>query len=278
MTILDGKKVSNEILENLKDYFRNLPKKVGFAIIWIGDNEASSIYVNNKLKKCKELGIDGKLYHLDESVREEEVLKLIDELNNDSSINAILLQSPVPEHIDIIKCFNRIDCRKDVDGFSSTSVGNLHLGIPSFISCTPKGVMRLLDYYHIDLAGKNVCLINRSNIVGKPLFNLLINRDATVTMCHSKTANIEEHTKMADVVISAVGKPNFITSDMIKDNVIVIDIGISRVEGKVKGDVDFIEVSKKASYITLVPGGIGPMTIAMLFENIKEAVEGENNG
>ncbi len=268
MILLDGKKVSNEILENIKDKIAKTNKKIGFAIIWVGNNDASSIYVRNKLKKCEELGINGKLYHLEENALEEEVISLIDKLNKDDNVNGIILQSPVPKQIDIINCFNRIKPEKDVDGFANLSVGNLCLGIPNHISCTPKGIIRLLEYYNIDLEGKNVCLINRSNIVGKPLFNLLISKNATVTMCHSKTKDIKEFTKNADIVISAVGKPNFITEDMVKDGVIVIDVGISRIDGHVIGDVDFTNVSKKASYITPVPGGVGPMTIAMLFENL----------
>lgn len=270
MTLLDGKKVSQELLDNLKIEISKLPKKLGFAVIWVGSDDASAIYVRNKLKKCEEMGIDGKLYHLEDKTSEQEILDLIDKLNDDPKVNGILLQSPVPEHIDIVKCFNRIKPSKDIDGFSNVSVGNLCLGKPSHISCTPKGIIALLDYYKIDLQGKNVCLINRSNIVGKPLFNLLIGRDATVTMCHSKTRNLSEFTKNADIVISAVGKPNFITADMIKEGSVVIDVGISRIDGKVKGDVDFVSVAPKTSFITPVPGGVGPMTIAMIFENILE--------
>lgn len=270
--IIDGKKVSNEIIENIKNEISDKNLKIGFAIIWIGNNEASSIYVNNKIKKCESIGISTELFHLDENISEEKVLDLINKLNNREDINGILLQSPIPESIDINKCFNRISPDKDIDGFSNLSCGNLFLGSPSFISCTTKGIIRLLDYYNIPLTGKNVCIINRSNIVGKPLFHLLIERDATVTMCHSKTKNIKEFTKNADIVISAVGKPNFITEDMIKDNAVVIDVGISRVNGKVVGDVDFSNVSKKASFITPVPGGVGPMTIAMVLENILEGV------
>jgi len=271
--VLDGKKVSSEIIENIKKEIELLDKKIGFAIIWIGNDSASSIYVNNKIKKCENVGINAELYHLDENITEEEVLNLIDKLNNRKDIHGILLQSPIPKHININKCFNKISYKKDIDGFSKDSAGNLFLGNPSFISCTPKGIMKLFEYYNIDLKGKNVCLINRSNIVGKPLFHLLIEKDATVTMCHSKTNNLSEHTKMADIVISAVGKPNFITADMIKEDAIVVDVGISRVDGKVVGDVDFENVSEKASYVTPVPGGVGPMTIAMVLENILEGVK-----
>lgn len=271
--ILDGKMVSKEIIESLKEKIDKLDEKIGFAVIWVGNDQASSIYVNNKIKKCEKVGIHTELYHLEDSISEDELLQLIDELNKRDDINGILLQSPIPKHIDINKCFNKISPLKDIDGFSKESCGNLFLGNKSFVSCTPKGVIRLLDYYNIELKGKNVCLINRSNIVGKPLFHLLIERDATVTMCHSKTVNLKEHTKNADIVISAVGKPNFITEDMIKDGAVVIDVGISRVDGKVVGDVDFENVSKKTSYITPVPGGVGPMTIAMVLENILESIK-----
>ena len=273
MKLLDGKKVSAEVLNEVKAKLSKLDKKLGLAIIWVGNNEASEIYIKNKLKKCDELGVDGKLYHLDENATEEEVINLIEKLNNDNSVNGIILQSPVPKQIDIINCFNKIKLSKDIDGFSNISIGNLVLGKPSHISCTPKGIMKLLDYYHINLEGKNVCLINRSIIVGKPLFNLLISRNATVTMCHSYTNNLNEITKNADIVISAVGKPKFITKDMLKEGSIVIDVGISRVDGKVVGDVDFANVLDKVSYITPVPGGVGPMTVAMIFENLLESIE-----
>lgn len=271
--ILDGKKVSEELIETIKTKVANINKKIGFAIIWIGNDTASSIYVNNKIKKCEDIGIHTELFHLEETVSEEYVLNLINDLNIRKDIQGILLQSPIPKHININNCFNKISPNKDIDGFSNLSCGNLFLGNPTFVSCTPKGIIKLLDYYNIELTGKNICIINRSNIVGKPLFHLLIDRDATVTMCHSKTINLSSFTKNADIVITAVGKPNFINEDMIKDDAIVIDVGISRVDGKVVGDVDFEKVSKKCSYITPVPGGVGPMTIAMVLENILETIE-----
>lgn len=273
MILLDGKKVSEEILAELKLRREKIADKIKLAIILVGDNEASKIYIKNKKRKCHQLDIDVDVYCLSLGTKEEEVIDLIETLNRDKEVTGILLQSPVPDNIDIIKCFNSIDYRKDIDGFSCTSVGNLYLGQEKLVSCTPKGIIRLLDYYDIDLEGKNVCLINRSNIVGKPLFHLLLQRGATVTVCHSKTKNLSEHTKNADIVISAVGKPNFITGDMVKDGVIVIDVGISRVDGHVVGDVDFSNVSLKASYITPVPGGVGPMTVAMIMENILIAKE-----
>lgn len=278
MIILDGKKVSKEILDNVKQELDEIKEKIIFSIIWVGNNPASEIYVRNKLKKCTELGIQGTLYHLDEDTKEEDIIKLIDKLNKDKEVKGILLQSPVPKGIDINKCFNKIDYHKDIDGFSNVSVGNLWLGEKGFRSCTPKGIIKLLDYYDIPLEGKNVCIINRSNIVGKPLAALFLERNATVTICHSHTKNIEEHTKMADIVVSAVGKPKFIKEDMIKEGTIVIDVGISRENGHVIGDVDFDRVKEKAAFITPVPGGVGPMTIAMIFENIIEAVKEKKNG
>lgn len=275
MVLLDGKKLSNEIIENIKEEINSKNLTIGFAIIWVGSDEASSVYVKNKLKKCEYVGIKTELFHLEEDVNEEELINLINELNDRNDINGILLQSPVPKHINITNCFNSIDYKKDIDGFSNISVGNLYLASPYHVSCTPKGIIKLLDNYNIDLDGKNVCLINRSNIVGKPLFHLLIERNATVTMCHSKTIDLKEFTKNADIVICAVGKPNFIKADMVKEDVVIIDVGISRIDGKVVGDVDFAEVSKKASYITPVPGGVGPMTIAMVLENILDTLREE---
>lgn len=273
MHILDGKKLSDEIIENIKEKIFKEKLKIGFAIIWIGNNEASQIYVKNKIKKSEYVGIKVELFHLDETITEKEVINLIEELNNRRDINGILLQSPVPDHINITNCFNKIHPKKDIDGFSNISSGNLYLGNPFHISCTPKGIIKLLESYNIVLAGKNVCIINRSNIVGKPLLHLLINQDATVTMCHSKTTNLSEHTKNADIVISAVGKPNFITENMIKQGAVVIDVGISRINGKVVGDVDFENVAKKVSFITPVPGGVGPMTIAMVIDNILNSIK-----
>ncbi len=278
MTLLDGKKVSKEIRDNLKEEIKSKHLKIKLAIIWVGNNEASSIYVNNKIKKCENAGIATELYHLDDTVEEEEVLRLIKKLNNDESVTGILVQSPLPKTIDEKKCFDLIAENKDVDGFSSISMGNLCLGNPHNVACTPKGIIRLLEAYNIDLEGLNVCLINRSNIVGKPLFHLLIAKNATVVMCHSKTENLAKITKEADVIISAVGKPHFITEDMVKKGAIVVDVGISRVDGKVIGDVDFDNVSKKASFITPVPGGVGPMTIAMVLDNLVNLAKEKKNG
>ena len=273
MVLLDGKKVSEEIIEKIKNEIDDRSLKLTLAIIWIGNNESSQIYIQNKVKKCDYVGIKTEVYHLEDGISEKEVLDLINELNNRDDINGIILQSPTPKHINVINCLNKIDYREDVDGFSINSVGNLYLDNPFFTSCTPKGIIRLLEYYGIELCGKNVVIINRSNIVGKPLMHLLLAKDATVTICHSKTTNLEKFTKNADIVITAVGIPNFITKDMIKDNAIVVDVGISRVNGKVVGDVDFVNVAPKTSYISPTPGGVGPMTIAMILENVLKTIE-----
>ncbi len=270
MNIIDGKKVSGEILEELKNTIKANNLDLTLGIIWVGNDEGSKIYINNKIKRCDSIGIKTKLYHLESETSEKELLDLIDSLNNDSLINGIILQSPVPSHIDIIKCFNSINPNKDVDGFSNVSVGNNYQNRPSIIPCTPKGIMKLFDYYNIDLKGKNVCIINRSNIVGKPLLPLLLERDATVNVCHSKTKDLAFWTRNADIIISAIGKPKIITAEMIKDGAIIIDVGISRIDGKISGDVDFENVKEKVSYITPVPGGVGPMTVAMLLDNLVE--------
>lgn len=271
MILLDGKKVSNELINNYKSIIEDNNLKIKFAIIWVGDNPASSIYVNNKIKKCESVGIEVILYHLDNLTKEEELLKLIDELNNDSSINGILVQSPIGNIEDESKIFNSISEYKDIDGFSKNSIGSLVLGSPKYISCTPLGIIKLLDYYNIDVSGKHVVIINRSNIVGKPILQLLLKRDATVTMCHSKTVNLEKYTKDADILITAVGKPKFITSNMVKEGVTIIDVGISRVDGKVVGDVDFQNVKDLCYAITPVPGGVGPMTIVSVINNLIES-------
>ncbi len=271
MILLDGKKVSNELINNYKSIIEDNNLKIKFAIIWVGNNPASSIYVNNKIKKCESVGIEVILYHLDNLTKEGELLKLIDELNNDSSINGILVQSPIGNIEDESKIFNSISEYKDIDGFSKNSIGSLVLGSPKYISCTPLGIIKLLDYYNINVSGKHVVIINRSNIVGKPILQLLLKRDATVTMCHSKTVNLEKYTKDADILITAVGKPKFITSNMIKEGVTIIDVGISRVDGKVVGDVDFQNVKDLCYAITPVPGGVGPMTIVSVINNLIES-------
>lgn len=273
--IIDGKMIAKKTRENFKKKVEEL-KKEGItpklAVIMVGDNPASKVYVKNKSKACDEVGVEYEEYILEAGIKQKELLELIQKLNNNKEINGILLQSPLPSNLDINEAFRTIDYRKDVDGFHPMNVGKLVLGQDTFVSCTPYGIMRLLEEYKIDLCGKHVVILGRSNIVGKPLVQCCLNNNATVTVCHSKTKEIENVTKDADVLISAIGKPRFVTADMIKDGAVVIDVGINRLDtGEIVGDIDFESVSKKASYITPVPGGVGPMTIAMLLNNVVKA-------
>ena len=275
--IIDGKALAKKIRSNLKVECDEL-KKEGItpklAVIMVGDNPASKVYVRNKSKACDEVGIEYQEYLLDEKTRQEELIDLIKTLNKDETVNGILLQSPIPEHLNINEAFKAITYLKDVDGFTPSSVGKLCIGEDTFVSCTPLGVIKMFEEYNIDLNGKDVVILGRSNIVGKPLIQCCLQKNATVTVCHSKTKSLEEHTKRADVIISAIGKPKFVTADMVKNNVVIIDVGINRDEnGKLVGDVDFENVEKKASYITPVPGGVGPMTIAMLMNNVIKATK-----
>ena len=275
--IIDGKALAKKIRSNLKVECDEL-KKEGItpklAVIMVGDNPASKVYVRNKSKACDEVGIEYQEYLLDEKTKQDELLDLIKTLNKDETVNGILLQSPVPEHLNINQAFKAITYLKDVDGFTPSSVGKLCIGEDTFVSCTPLGVIKMFEEYNIDLNGKDVVILGRSNIVGRPLIQCCLQKNATVTVCHSKTKSLEEHTKRADVIISAIGKPKFVTADMVKNNVVIIDVGINRDEnGKLVGDVDFENVEKKASYITPVPGGVGPMTIAMLMNNVIKATK-----
>lgn len=276
-TIIDGKQLAKKIRANLRIECEEL-KKQGInpklAVIMVGDNPASKVYVKNKSRVCNEVGIEYQEYLLPENATQKELLELIKRLNQDKKTNGILLQSPLPQHININEAFKTITYLKDVDGFTPSSVGKLCIGEDTFISCTPYGVIKMFEEYNIDLKGKNVVILGRSNIVGKPLIQCCLQKDATVTVCHSKTTNLSEYTKKADVIISAIGKAKFLTEDMVKDGVVIIDVGINRQDdGKLVGDVDFENVSKKASYITPVPGGVGPMTIAMLMNNVIKATK-----
>ena len=278
--IIDGKELAKKTRQNLKIECDELKSKgitPKLAVIMVGDNPASKVYVKNKSKACKEVGVEYEEYLLDSNITQKELIDLIKKLNNDKNINGILLQSPIPKHLDINEAFRTIDYHKDVDGFHPMNVGKLTLGQDTFVSCTPYGVMRMFEEYNIDLCGKNVVILGRSNIVGKPLTQCCLNKNATITVCHSKTQNTKKLTKEADIVISAIGKPKFITEDMIKEGAIVIDVGINRDEnGKIVGDVDFENVKQKASYITPVPGGVGPMTVAMLINNVIKAAKNQN--
>ena len=278
--ILDGKETARKVRENLKSKVVELKQRNIFpklAVIMVGDDGASKIYVKNKSKACEELGIEYEEFLLGDDTTQEQLLKLINELNGRKDVHGILLQSPIPKHLDINEAFRTISPEKDVDGFNPVSVGKLVLGQETFISCTPFGVIKLLEEYKIPIEGKNAVVIGRSNIVGKPMLQCLLNKHATVTICHSRTENLKEVTKKADILVAAIGKANFVTKDMVKEGAVVIDVGINRNEqGNVCGDVDFESVKELASYITPVPGGVGPMTIAMLMTNIiKSAKNGD---
>ena len=273
--IIDGKALAKKIRENLKKECEELKQKgiiPKLAVIMVGDNPASKLYVKNKSKACEEIGINYEEYLLEENTTQEQLIDLIQNLNKDKTVNGILLQSPIPDHLNINQAIKAITYSKDVDGFTPSSIGKLMIGEDTFISCTPYGVIKMFEEYNIDLTGKNVVILGRSNIVGKPLLQCCLNKNATVTVCHSKTKDLIEYTKRADILIAAIGKSKFVKKEMLKDGVVVIDVGINRGEdGKLTGDVDFDEVEKIASYITPVPGGVGPMTIAMLMNNVIKA-------
>lgn len=275
--IIDGKALAKKIRMELKEEVEKLKKKNIFpklAVIMVGEDKASKVYVRNKSKACEEIGVEYEEFLLKDDTKMEDLLNLIEKLNNRPDINGILLQSPIPKHLDINKAFNKIDYRKDVDGFNPVNVGKLVIGEDCFISCTPFGVMKMLEEYGIEIEGKNAVVVGRSNIVGKPLAQCLLKKNATVTICHSRTKNIHEITNNADILVAALGKPKYIKENMVKEGAVVIDIGINRGDdGKLVGDVDFENVSKKASYITPVPGGVGPMTIAMLMNNVVKAAK-----
>ncbi len=278
--IIDGKRLAKETREKLKvqcDELKERGIQPKLAVIMVGENQASQVYVRNKSKACKEVGIEFEEYLLPETIKQEELIELIGKLNKDNKISGILLQSPIPQNLDINEAFQTILPEKDVDGFNPVNVGKLALNQDTFVSCTPFGIMKMFEKYDIDLTGKDVTIIGRSNIVGKPMIQCCLNKNATVTICHSKTKNLKEHTQNADIIISAIGKPKFITKDMIKQGAIVIDVGINRGEdGKITGDVDFENVEPKASYITPVPGGVGPMTITMLMNNVIKCAKNFN--
>ena len=275
--VLDGKALAKKVREELKIKADELKEKGIFpklAVIMVGNDPSSKIYVRNKSKACEEVGIEFEEFLLDENTQNEELLNLIEELNNREDVHGILLQSQIPGHLDINIAFRTIKPEKDVDGFHPVNIGKLSLNQECFVSCTPFGIMRMLAEYNIDIQGKHAVIIGRSNIVGKPMIQCMLNKNATVTVCHSKTKNLVEITRQADILVAAIGRTKFVTEDMVKENAVVVDVGINRnEEGKVCGDVDFENVSKKASYITPVPGGVGPMTIAMLMNNIIKAAK-----
>jgi len=268
MVEMNGKVLRDKKLTELKDKIKNSNINLGLAVIQVGNDEASNVYVAQKEKLAKELGY--KFIHkvFDENVKQEDLIDYIDTLNKDDSIDGILVQMPLPNHLDSSLIQNSIDSYKDVDGLTFINAGRLVQGIPSLVPCTPKGIIDLLDEYKIKIEGSQVVVIGRSVLVGKPIANLLTNRNASVTICHSKTKDIELYTKNADIVIVAVGKANFLKRSMIKKDSVIIDVGINRIDGKLCGDVDFENVSKVAGYITPVPGGVGPMTVYELMHNV----------
>ena len=279
MNILDGKKCSQEILDKIKekvDNLKNSNKRVpGLAVIIVGNNPASKIYVNSKVKACEKVGFYSKAIFLDENISQAELLENIQALNNDKNIDGILVQLPLPKHLNEDEICNAIDTSKDVDGFKAENLGKVMLGKEDgMVPCTPQGIMYLLDSIKdINLYGMNGVVIGRSNIVGKPISSLLINRGVTTTVCNSRTKNIEDVLRNADIIVAALGKPKFLKENMVKEGAIIIDVGINRVDGKLCGDVDYENVSKPASFITPVPGGVGPMTIAMLLNNTLRAYD-----
>lgn len=274
--IIDGKKCSEEILENLRrdisEYKEKTGKVPGLAVIILGNNAASKIYVKSKIRACEKTGILSREIILDENISEEELINEIEKLNNDKNINGILVQLPLPSHINEKKICEAISVKKDVDGFKAENLGKIMLGDDDgFISCTPQGIIYLIDQLNMDLHGKNVVVVGRSNIVGKPVASLLINKGATTTVCNSRTKDLAGILKKADIIVIAIGKAKFLTKDMVKEGAVVIDVGINRVDGKICGDVDFENVKDIVSHITPVPGGVGPMTIAMLLKNTVKA-------
>ncbi len=277
MAILDGKKLSEKIKLEVKEEVEKLKKDgitPGLAVILVGSNPASQTYVRMKNEACKKTGIYSVVHEFPDTISEKELLSTIDMINKNPNLHGLLIQLPLPKHIDATKVLEKISPAKDVDGFHPYNMGRLVVGLDGFVPCTPLGVMKMFEEYNIDVKGKDVCVVGASNIVGKPMLALLLNKMATVDICHIATKNLKEHTKRADIVIVGVGKPNLITEDMVKEGAIVVDIGINKLSnGKLAGDVDFENVSKKSSYISPVPGGVGPMTIAMLLKNTIKAVK-----
>lgn len=274
--IIDGIKISTEMRKDIKQIINETKITPALAVIQVGDNKASSIYIKNKKKACEEVGIRFEHIKFNDTISEELVINEIKRLNNDISINGILVQLPLPLGFDEGKIINTISPVKDVDGLTYQNVGNLVLENDCLVPCTPLGVMELLKAYNVRLSGKNVCLVGRSNLVGKPLIQLLLRNDATLSICHSKSLDIKTHTKQADVLIVAAGHPNLITKDMVKEGCVIIDVGINKEGNLLCGDVDFDGVSKKASLITPVPGGVGPMTVACLLKNVVKAYQIQN--
>lgn len=273
MIIIDGKEFSKKILEKISNEQKEIVERknlrpAGLAVIIVGENPASQVYVRNKTRACEKVGFYSETIKLEENISENDLIKKIEELNENDKIDGILVQLPLPKHIDELKVINSIKPEKDVDGFSNVNVGKMVIGDESgFLSCTPYGIMQLLEGYDIDVDGKDVVVVGRSNIVGKPMAMMLIQKGATVQVCNSRTKDLSKKLKKADIIVVAVGVPRMIKATDVKEGVVVIDVGINRVDGKLCGDVDYEDVAQKASYITPVPGGVGPMTIASLIKN-----------
>lgn len=277
MSNIDGKIISSKIKEELKAEIKTYMIKPCLAVIQIGNDEASNVYISAKQKACSEVGIYLKHIKFDEDSREIEIINKIIELNNDEYVHGILLQLPIPEKFNEEKLINYISRNKDVDGLTDINVGKLINNKKCLVSCTPQGIIKLLEESGVTIPGKNVVIVGRSKLVGKPLISLFLNNDATVTVCHSKTNNLKEFTKNADILVVAVGKKHLITEDMVKEDSVVIDVGINRIDGKLYGDVDYENVKNKVSLITPVPGGVGPMTVAMLLCNVNTVYKNLNN-
>ena len=271
MELLDGKKIKQEVLDELKEEVSKLTDKPNFVVIQVGDNEASNVYIKQKAKMAEYVGYGYQHLRYPLDITEKELLKEINKLNKDKNIHGILVQMPLPSHIDTNVIQNAVVPLKDVDGLSDLNAGKLFHGKDALYSCTPFGVMELLKRYNIDIEGKHAVVVGRSNLVGKPMGTMLTNAGATVTLCHSKTKDLKKFTQSADILVVTVGKPKFITSDMVSEGTTVIDVGISRLESGLCGDVDFENVKDKCNYITPVPGGVGPMTVAMLGANVLKA-------
>ena len=269
--LMDGKQLAKKIRTNLKKECEELKEKginPKFAVIMVGNDSASKIYVRSKSRACEEIGIEFEEFLLGEDTTQEKLENLIEELNQNKKVHGILVQSPIPKHLDVNRAFEKIAPEKDVDGFNSVNVGKLALNRDTFVSCTPYGIMKIFEEYQIDLTGKEVVIIGRSNIVGKPLIPQLLSKNATVTVCHSKTKNIDEELKQADVIVMAIGKAKFLKKEQIKKGAILIDVGINFENGKIVGDIDYEDIKEKASMCTPVPGGIGTVTNALLIDNI----------
>ncbi len=279
--IIDGKKIAQEVRNEVKSEVEELKSRginPGLAVVLVGENPASLVYVRQKERACEEVGIASYKYTLPEDTTEEKLLSVVEELNHNENIHGILVQLPLPEHLDEKKVIEKISTEKDVDGFHPLNMGRLFVGEPSFVPCTPQGVIELIERSGFEIKGKKAVIVGRSNIVGKPVAMLLLMRHATITICHTRTKDLSAETRQADILVVAAGRPQVITGDMVKEGVVVIDVGINRVDGKLVGDVDFESVKEKAAAITPVPGGVGPMTVAMLMKNTVQAAKKLSGG